>query len=84
MLTLYGMFCLSNCVPMQSALRPDVSPAASGRRRRRVGTQFGGIGRTVTSYVGKLVDRRKSENVNVNVNLKCFSMLPEGDAYNRV
>ena len=46
------MFCLSNCVPMQSALRPDVSPSASGRGWRRVATQFGGIGRTVTCYVG--------------------------------
>ena len=45
---------------------------------------FGGIGRTVTCYVGYLVDRRKGKNVNVNVNLKCFSMLPEGEAYNRV
>ena len=25
------MFCLSNCVPMQSALRPDVSPSASAQ-----------------------------------------------------
>lgn len=24
------MFCLSNCVPMQSALRPDVSPSGVG------------------------------------------------------
>ena len=30
------------------------------------------------------MDRRKGKNVNVNVNLKCFSMLPEGEAYNRV
>lgn len=36
------MFCLSNCVPMQSALRPDVSPSASGRGWRRVATQFWG------------------------------------------
>ena len=36
------MFCLSNCVPMQSALRPDVSLAASGRRRWCVATQFWG------------------------------------------
>ena len=36
------MFCLSNCVPMQSALRPDVSPAASPRIARCVATQFGG------------------------------------------
>lgn len=34
------MFCLSNCVPMQSALRPDVSPSASGRGWRCVATQF--------------------------------------------
>lgn len=46
------MFCLSNCVPMQSALRPDVSPSASGRRWWCVATQFWGIGRTVTCYVG--------------------------------
>lgn len=36
------MFCLSNCVPMQSALRPDVSPSASGRGWRCVATQFWG------------------------------------------
>ena len=68
---------ISHCVPTYRQLRPDVPPAASPR-------SFGGIGRTVTSYVGKLVDRRKGKNVNVNVNLKCFSMLPEGEAYNRV
>ncbi len=34
------MFCLSNCVPMQPALRPDVSPAASGRNLSCVATQF--------------------------------------------
>ena len=34
------MFCLSNCVPMQSALHPDVSPAASGRGWRYIATQF--------------------------------------------
>lgn len=34
------MFCLSNCAPMQSALRPDVSPSASGRRWRCVATQM--------------------------------------------
>ena len=34
------MFCLSNCVPMQSALCPDVSPAASGRNLGCVATQF--------------------------------------------
>lgn len=34
------MFCLSNCVPMQSALCPDVSTAASGRGWRCVATQF--------------------------------------------
>ncbi len=34
------MFCLSNCVPMQSALCPDVSPAASERGWRCVATQF--------------------------------------------
>ena len=32
------MFCLSNCVPMQSALHPDVSPAASPRIARCVAT----------------------------------------------
>ena len=58
-------------------LRPDAVGATSPR-------SFGGIGRTVTCYVGYLVDRRKGKNVNVNVNLKCFSMLPEGEAYNRV
>ena len=30
-LTLYGMFCLSNCVPMQCQTRRDVATAASGR-----------------------------------------------------
>ena len=39
-LTLYGMFCLSNCVATQSALRPDVSLAASGRNLGYVGTQL--------------------------------------------
>ena len=39
-LTLYGMFCLSNCAPMQSALRPDVSPSASGRSWWCVATQL--------------------------------------------
>ena len=58
-------------------LRPDAVGGASPR-------SFGSIGRTVTCYVGYLVDRRKGKNVNVNVNLKCFSMLPEGEAYNRV
>ena len=33
------MFCLSNCVPMQSALCPDVWPAASERGWRCVATQ---------------------------------------------
>ena len=32
------MFCLSNCVAMQSALRPDVSPAASPRNLGYVAT----------------------------------------------
>ena len=36
------MFCLSNCVPMQSALHPDVSSAASPRIASCVGTQFWG------------------------------------------
>lgn len=36
------MFCLSNCVPMQSALCPDVLPAASERGWRCVATQFWG------------------------------------------
>ena len=67
----------ANCIPTYRLLRRHVSPAASPR-------SFGGIGRTVTSCVGQLVDRRKGKNVNVNVNLKCFSMLPEGEAYNRV
>ena len=65
------------CVPTSRQLRRDVPPAASPR-------SLGGIGRPVTSCGGYLVDRRKGENVNVNVNLKCFSMLPEGEAYNRV
>lgn len=34
------MFCLSNCVPMQSALRPDVSLATSPRIASYVGTQL--------------------------------------------
>ena len=69
--------CSRRCIPTYRLLRRHVSPAASPR-------SFGDIGRTVTSYVGWLVDRRKGKNVNVNVNLKCFSMLPEGEAYNRV
>ena len=69
--------CTANYVPTYRPLHRDVTSAASGR-------SFRGIGRTVTCYVGWLVDRRKGKNVNVNVNLKCFSMLPEGEAYNRV
>ena len=34
------MFCLSNCVPMQSALHPDVSSAASPRIASCIATQF--------------------------------------------
>ena len=30
----------ANCVPMYCLLRPDVSPAASGRTTRCVATQF--------------------------------------------
>lgn len=41
-LTLYGMYCLSNCVPTYPQLRPDVMPTASGRTTRCVATQFGG------------------------------------------
>lgn len=64
LLTLYGMFCLSNCVPMQSALRPDVSPAASPRIASYVGTQFGG-GRLIRgmfpgSLKGEKVTRHSS------------------------
>lgn len=69
--------CTASCVATYCPLRRDVEGGASPR-------SLGGIGRTVTSYVGKLMDRRKGKNVNVNVNLKCFSMLPEGEAYNRV
>ena len=69
--------CSRRYVATYRPLHRDVTSAASGR-------SFGGIGRTVTCYVGWLVDRRKGKNVNVNVNLKCFSMLPEGEAYNRV
>lgn len=43
------MFCLSNCVLMQSALRPDVSPSASGRSWWCVATQF--WGHRVQSYL---------------------------------
>lgn len=66
-----------SCVPTYRQLRPDMPPAASPR-------SSGGIGCPVTSCGGYLMDRRKGKNVNVNVNLKCFSMLPEGEAYNRV
>ena len=59
--------CTANCIPTYRLLRRHVSPAASPR-------SFRGIGRTVTCYVGWLVDRRKGKNVNVNVNLKCKSM----------
>ena len=69
--------CSRRYVPTYRHLRRDVAGGASGR-------SFGSIGRTVTCYVGYLVDRRKGKNVNVNVNLKYFSMLPEGEAYNRV
>ena len=73
-------------------LRPDAQPAASPRIARCVGTWKaarrhavrGASGALLLPVVGKLVDRRKGENVNVNVNLKCFSMLPEGEAYNSV
>ena len=34
----------ANCVPMYCLLRPDVSPAASGRTTRCVATQFWCIG----------------------------------------
>ena len=68
---------ISHCIPTYRQLRRDVLPAASPR-------SSGGIGCPVTSCGGYLKDRRKGENVNVNVNLKCFSMLPEGEAYNRV
>ena len=40
LLTLYGMFYLSNCVAMQPGLRRHVSPAASGRNLGYVVTQF--------------------------------------------
>lgn len=46
------MFCLSNCVPMQSALRPDVSPSASDADGGASPRSFRRIGRTVTCYVG--------------------------------
>ena len=69
--------CSRRYVPTYRHLRRDAVGGASPR-------SFGGIGRTVTCYVGYLVDRRKGKNVNVNVNLKCFSMLPEGEAYHRV
>ena len=69
--------CRRRYVPTYRHLRRDADGGASPR-------SFGSIGRTVTCYVGYLVDRRKGKNVNVNVNLKCFSMLPEGEAYNRV
>ena len=69
--------CSRRYVPTYRHLRRDVAGGASPR-------SFGSIGRTVTCYVGYLVDRRKGKNVNVNVNLKCFSMLPAGEEYNRV
>ena len=68
---------IANCVPTYRHLRRDVEGGASPR-------SLGDIGRPVTSCGGYLMDRRKGKNVNVNVNLKCFSMLPEGEAYNRV
>ena len=63
---------IANCVPTYCPLRRDVLPAASPR-------SSGGIGRTVTSCGGYLKDRRKGENVKVNVNLICFFMSPEGE-----
>ena len=69
--------CTASCVATYCPLRRDVEGGASPR-------SFGGIGCPVTSCGVYLKDRRKGKNVNVNVNLKCFSMLPEGEAYNRV
>lgn len=63
-LTLYDMFCLSNCVSMQSALRPDAPPSVSGRGWWRVGTLFWG-GRLIRemlpgSLKGEKVTRHSS------------------------
>ena len=79
-------------VPTYRQLRPDAPPVASPRIAFCVGTQkaarrhavLGASGAQLLAMWVKLVDRRKGKNVNVNVNLKCFSMLPEGEAYNRV
>ena len=62
------MFCLSNCVAMQSALRPDVSPATSPRIARYVGTQFWG-GRLIR---GMLPGSLKSEKVTRHSSLFIF------------
>ena len=69
--------CTASCIATYCPLRRDVEGGASPR-------SLGGIGCPVTFCGGYLKDRRKGKNVNVNVNLKCFSMLPEGEAYNRV
>lgn len=62
------MFCLSNCVPMQSALRPDVSSSASGRGWRCVATQFWG-GRLIR---GMLPGSLKGEKVTRHSSLFNF------------
>lgn len=67
-LTLYGMFCLSHCVPMQSALRPDVAPSASGRGWWCVATQFWG-GRLIR---GMLPGSLKGEKVTRHSSLFIF------------
>lgn len=64
--------CSRRYVPTYRLLRRHVSPAASPR-------SSGGIGCPVTSCGGYLKDRRKGENVKVNVNLICFFMSPEGE-----
>ena len=73
-------------------LRPDAVGATSRRIAICVGTWLAArrdvvLGASGAQLLAMWVSwwiERKGKNVNVNVNLKCFSMLPEGEAYNRV
>jgi hypothetical protein len=74
---------------MYRQLRPDVPPTAWRRIAICVGTQMvvrrhAVLGASGAQLLALWVSWWIGKNVNVNVNLKCFSMLPEGEAYNRV
>ena len=66
---------------MPLKLRPDAAEVTWRRSGRYVTTQRAIRGDAAPTASGR---SWKGKNVNVNVNLKCFSMLPEGEAYNRV